>query len=226
MTVGMPESTVLGARVSASESSHTLTVLPPVQATTTVPVTTTSVMHGMPLPSQTPPALGIISTPRVSTVTPVLAGAGSMSRLTTRVSGASPASWRASTNSTTPMCHDSVLTNAASLSMVTATMAPPYSTMLTPPTSGTAPTTAPLPTSTVTPRRGKAPPVDAYTGEDLEAVRLEDWLPTLERAATWNGWTDEERLMQLAGHLRGRALAEWNLVTPTDISCGRASSSG
>ena len=60
-------------------------------------------------------------------------------------------------------------------------------------------------------RRGKAPPVDAYTGENAE-VRFEDWLPTLDRAVSWNGWTDEESLIQLAGHLRGRALQEWNLL--------------
>ena len=60
-------------------------------------------------------------------------------------------------------------------------------------------------------RRGKAPPVDAYTGENAE-VRFEDWLPTLDRAVSWNGWTDEESLIQLAGHLRGRALQEWDLL--------------
>ena len=51
-----------------------------------------------------------------------------------------------------------------------------------------------------------------FTGED-SAVRWEDWLHTLERAATWNGWSDEESLMQLAGHLRGRVLVEWNLLS-------------
>ena len=61
------------------------------------------------------------------------------------------------------------------------------------------------------PRRGKAPPVEAYTGANAE-IRFEDWLPTLDCAASWNGWTDGESLMQLAGHLRGRALQEWNLL--------------
>ena len=60
-------------------------------------------------------------------------------------------------------------------------------------------------------RRGKAPPVDPFTGEDPE-IRLDDWLPSLERAATWNEWTEEEHLLQLAGHLRGRALQEWGLL--------------
>ena len=60
-------------------------------------------------------------------------------------------------------------------------------------------------------RRGKAPPVNCFTGEKPK-LRLDDWLPNLERAASWNGWTDEELLMQFAGHLRGHALLEWNLL--------------
>ena len=39
--------------------------------------------------------------------------------------------------------------------------------------------------------RGKAPPVDALMREEAE-LHLEDWLPTLERASSWNGWTQEE----------------------------------
>lgn len=62
-------------------------------------------------------------------------------------------------------------------------------------------------------RRGKAPPVSKFTGEDPEYI-LDDWLPLLERASQWNAWTEEERLMQFAGHLRGWALQEWNL--PSD----------
>ena len=54
-------------------------------------------------------------------------------------------------------------------------------------------------------RRGKTPPIDQFTGENPE-VRFEDWLPALQRAARWNNWSDEELLIQLAGHLRGRAL--------------------
>ena len=60
-------------------------------------------------------------------------------------------------------------------------------------------------------RRGKAPPVDPFTGEEPE-IRLDDWLPSLERAATWNEWTEGELLLQFAGHLRGRALQEWSLL--------------
>jgi len=38
----------------------------------------------------------------------------------------------------------------------------------------------------------------------------------LERASPWNCWTDEELLLQFAGHLRGRALQEWNLLRAED----------
>ena len=51
-------------------------------------------------------------------------------------------------------------------------------------------------------RRGEAPPVDSFTGEDPEC-RLDDWLPTLRRAAGWNSWTEGDMLIQLAGHLKG-----------------------
>ena len=61
-------------------------------------------------------------------------------------------------------------------------------------------------------RRWKAPPVSQFSGEDLEC-QLDDWLPSLERASVWNAWTTEESLMlQLAGHLKGRALQEYNLL--------------
>ena len=66
-------------------------------------------------------------------------------------------------------------------------------------------------------RPGKAPPVDPFTGEDRE-VRLDDWLPALQRVASWYGWSPEENLIQLAGHLRARALQEWNLLGESDRS--------
>lgn len=59
--------------------------------------------------------------------------------------------------------------------------------------------------------RGKAPPVDAYTGENVE-VRFGYWLPILDCAVSRNAWTDEESLIQHAGHWRGRAPQEWNLL--------------
>ena len=64
-------------------------------------------------------------------------------------------------------------------------------------------------------RRGKAPPVDTFTGEDPES-RFDDWLPTLKRAADWNEWTADDLLIQLAGHLKGRALQEWNLLSHSE----------
>ena len=68
---------------------------------------------------------------------------------------------------------------------------------------------------TYTSRRGKAPPIDPFTAENIR-ITFDDWLPILERAAVWNEWTPEESLMQLAGHLRGRALQEWKLLLPED----------
>ena len=53
--------------------------------------------------------------------------------------------------------------------------------------------------------------MDSFTGEDVE-VRLDDWLPSLERAKLWNDWTEDELLLQLARHLRGRARQEWSLL--------------
>ena len=64
-------------------------------------------------------------------------------------------------------------------------------------------------------RHGKAPPIDEFTAED-SCVTLDDCLLILECAATWNGWSEEESLMQLAGHLRGRALQEWKLLDASD----------
>ena len=76
------------------------------------------------------------------------------------------------------------------------------------------PTTLP---SSREPRRGRAPPIEKFSGESPE-IRLDDWLPSLQRAASWNKWTEEEQLIQLAGHLKGRALIEWNLLSRTEIS--------
>ena len=66
-------------------------------------------------------------------------------------------------------------------------------------------------------RRGKAPPIDPFTAEGKE-IRFDDWVPTLERAANWNNWSEEEMLMQLAGHLRNTALQEWNLMSSQEKS--------
>ena len=63
--------------------------------------------------------------------------------------------------------------------------------------------------------RGKAPPIESFDGENVE-VRFEDWIPTLQRAATWHGWSEEETLIQLAGHMRKRALQELNLLNSSN----------
>jgi len=38
----------------------------------------------------------------------------------------------------------------------------------------------------------------------------------LQQASEWNEWTSEETLIQLAGHLKGQALREWNLLEDND----------
>ena len=65
-------------------------------------------------------------------------------------------------------------------------------------------------------RKGKAPPVEPFTGYPKSDINFNDWLPTLESAAKWNNWSEEELLLQLAGHLRGRAFREWNLMKEED----------
>lgn len=65
--------------------------------------------------------------------------------------------------------------------------------------------------------RGKAPPVNPFIGESPE-VRYENWLPSLKQAAEWNGWKPSEMLIQLAGHLCGCTLREWNLLAPNECS--------
>ena len=47
-------------------------------------------------------------------------------------------------------------------------------------------------------RMGKAPPVDNFHGEG-RGLKFDEWLPTFERAATWNACTEGDRLLQLAG---------------------------
>jgi hypothetical protein len=64
-------------------------------------------------------------------------------------------------------------------------------------------------------RRRKAPPVDTFTGEDAE-VRFEDWLPSMQRADNRNGWSADEQLIQLAGHLCGCPWQEWLLLEEED----------
>ena len=60
--------------------------------------------------------------------------------------------------------------------------------------------------------KGRAPPVDPFSGEE-EAVRLDDLVPALQRAASWNGWCEADLLLQFVGHLRCLALQEWELLS-------------
>ena len=39
-------------------------------------------------------------------------------------------------------------------------------------------------------------------------ILLEDWRPSLERAADWNEWTQRDK----PGYLKGRALQGWHLL--------------
>ena len=50
--------------------------------------------------------------------------------------------------------------------------------------------------------------MDTFTGEDPK-LRFEDWLPTLHRAAHWNGWSPEEQLVNWAFV---QTWLEWNLL--------------
>ena len=44
-----------------------------------------------------------------------------------------------------------------------------------------------IPTDRGKKRRGRAPPLDKFSGED-PTVRLDDWLPSLSQVADWYGW--------------------------------------
>jgi len=65
--------------------------------------------------------------------------------------------------------------------------------------------------------RGKAPLLNCFSGENPE-ITFDDWLPSLERVSKWNEWLGEDTLIQLAGHLKGRALQEWLLLSEEDKS--------
>ena len=81
------------------------------------------------------------------------------------------------------------------------------------PSAVTTPTSvAPVPVPSQTGRKRKAPPISFFSGQG-KTDRIENWFPILERAAVWNGWTTEEKLMQLPGYLQGEALHEWNLLS-------------
>ena len=45
---------------------------------------------------------------------------------------------------------------------------------------------------------------------------LDKWLPSLKHAAEWNEWDNVETMIQLAGHLKGQALEEWELIEDSE----------
>lgn len=56
-----------------------------------------------------------------------------------------------------------------------------------------------------------------FTEKNVD-ITWEDWLPLFECAAHWNSWTEEEKLLQMAGYFRKKALQEWNHLSNADKS--------
>ena len=54
--------------------------------------------------------------------------------------------------------------------------------------------------------------MNEFSGEGL----LEGWLPSLERASMWSMWSEQDLMIQLASHLKGRALQERNYSIQTN----------
>jgi len=90
----------------------------------------------------------------------------------------------------------------------------------------TSPNTPPsLPSSTCTPEESrnsllfhqhyKATLVNSFSAKSPNE-QWDNWLSTFERAAEWNNWTDSECLLQLAGHLRGKAQQEFSLPSSNE----------
>ena len=65
-------------------------------------------------------------------------------------------------------------------------------------------------------RRTPTAPIEHSSHSEARDIAFDDWIPALRRAAEWNGWTEHETLIQLAGHMRGRALQEWNLFQQSE----------
>lgn len=55
--------------------------------------------------------------------------------------------------------------------------------------------------------RSRVPPGEPFTSERLDRL-WEEWLPPLERAEVWYDWGEPEKLIQLVGHLQGKAHRE------------------
>jgi len=56
-----------------------------------------------------------------------------------------------------------------------------------------------------------------FTEEGYDEL-WDEWLPILKGAAEWNNWSDSECLIQLAGHLQGKARQEFLLLDPLEKS--------
>ena len=54
-------------------------------------------------------------------------------------------------------------------------------------------------------------------------IQLSTELPIGARGTNVDGWMEDERLIQLAGHLHGRALQEWNLIPPAEYQTYQSS---
>ena len=76
-----------------------------------------------------------------------------------------------------------------------------------------------------TARHGKAPPVEIFAGEGKDMM-FKEWLPSFERVADWYGWSENDKLIQLVGHLKGKAQREWSLLSPRAIQSCYSSSTG
>jgi len=58
-----------------------------------------------------------------------------------------------------------------------------------------------------------------FTGKD-PSVTMREWLPSLQQAADWNEWSNDETFIQLARHPKSKALQKWELL---DIECSHDS---
>jgi len=63
-------------------------------------------------------------------------------------------------------------------------------------------------------RHGKAPLVETFAGEGIDML-FEEWLPSFECVVAWYDWSENEKLIQLAGHLKGKVQQEWSLLSPS-----------
>ena len=206
-TVGTEHSAVLPVTTAIGFRSAVLT--PPTTVSTPPPavLTPSTTVLTPPTTVSTPPPA--VLTPSTTVSTPPSAVSTLPTTMTPPISVViPPASTVLATATSGPRLASSTLSTAARVfvpSVVT--------------TSGTGSdgNVATPSTSTRTSRKGRAPPIDQYTGEDAD-VRFDDWLPSLRRAADWNCWTESEQLMQLAGHLRGRASQEWGLLDEVEKS--------